>query len=107
MAKIIVLFGKPKDPELFDKQYWEDHVPMAKQMPGLKNYTVHKVVGAPRSDPPYYQVVELEFENMDSLKKALSSEAGRDSGRHSVKIATGGITFLYAESKEAMQPNSK
>ena len=94
MAKIIVLFGEPKDPELFDKQYWEDHVPMAKQMPGLKKYTVHKVVGAPRGDPAYYQVVELEFDNMDSMKQALDSQAGRDSGRHSVKIATGGITFL-------------
>ena len=102
MAKIIVLFGKPTDPELFDKQYWQDHVPMAKQMPGLKKYTVHKVVGAPRGDPVYYQVAELEFENMDNLKSALASQAGRDSGRHSVKIATGGITFLYTESKEAL-----
>ena len=107
MAKIVVLFGKPKDPELFDKQYWEDHVPIARQMPGLKRYTVHKVVGAPRDDPAYYQVVELEFENMDSLKNALNSRAGRDSGRHGVKIATGGITFLYAESKDALQAVTK
>jgi uncharacterized protein (TIGR02118 family) len=75
---------------------------MAKAMPGLKKYTVHKVVGAPRGEPAYYQVVELEFENLDTLKRALESPAGRESGRHSVKIATGGITFLYAESKEAM-----
>ncbi len=107
MAKILVLFGRPKDPELFDKQYWEDHVPMAKQMPGLKKYTVHKVVSAPRGEPPYYQVVELEFDSMDSLKKALESQAGKDSGRHSVKIATGGITFLYAESKDAMSTSGK
>ena len=96
------MFGKPKDPELFEKQYWKDHVPIAKQMPGLKKYTVDKVVGAPRGNPAYYQVVELEFDNMDSMKKALDSQAGRDSGRHGVKIATGGITFLYAESKEAV-----
>ena len=102
MAKIIVLFGRPKDPELFEKQYWEDHVPMAKQMPGLRKYTVHKVVSAPRGEPAYYQVVELEFDNMDSLRKAIESQAGRDSGRHGVKIATGGMTFLYTESKEAL-----
>lgn len=102
MTKIIVLFGQPKDPKLFDEQYWKDHVPIVKGMPGLKNYVVHKVTGAPRGEPGYYQVVELEFENMDSMKKALESQAGRDSGRHGVKIATGGITFLYAESKDAM-----
>jgi uncharacterized protein (TIGR02118 family) len=102
MTKIIVLFGHPKDPKLFDEQYTKDHIPIAKAMPGLKKYTVHKIVGAPRGEPAYYQIVELEFENMDMLKKALESPAGRESGRHGVKIATGGITFLYAESKEVL-----
>lgn len=101
MAKVIVLFGKPKDAEMFEQQYWKDHVRLVKQMPGVKKYTINKIVGAPRGEPPYYQMVELEFDNMDSLKKALESPAGKESGRHSLKIATGGITFMYAESKEA------
>jgi uncharacterized protein (TIGR02118 family) len=101
-AKIIVLFGKPTDPQLFDKHYWDDHVPIAKSMPGLRKYTVHKVTSAPRGEPAYYQVVELEFDNMDSLKNAIASQAGKDSGRHGAKIATGGMTFLYAESKEVV-----
>ena len=37
MTKIVVLFGQPKDPKLFDEQYWKDHVPIAKAMPGLRN----------------------------------------------------------------------
>ena len=102
VAKIIVLFGKPTDPKLFDKQYWEEHVPIAKRMPGLRKYTIHKVVSPPRGEPAFYQVVELEFDNMDSLKNSVASEAGRDSGRHGQKIGTGGMTFLYAESKEAL-----
>ncbi len=101
MASIIVLFGRPKDPETFDEQYWKEHVPMAKKMPGLKRYTVHKVVSAPRGEPAYYQVVELEFETMDALKKALESPESRESGRQGVKMATGGITFLYTEPKLA------
>ena len=100
-AKIIVLFGKPTNPQLFDKQYWEEHVPIAKQMPGLRKYTVHKIIPPPRGEPAYYQVVELEFDSMDSLKKAVASQAGKDSGSHGAKIATGGMTFLWAESKEA------
>ncbi len=101
MAKIIVLFGKPTNPEEFDEKYWKEHVPLARQMPGLKKYTVNKVVAAPRGEPAYYQLVELEFESMDALKKALESPAARESGKHGVKLATGGITFLYAESREA------
>ena len=100
-AKIIVLFGKPTDPQLFDKQYWEGHVPIAKQMPGLRKYTVNKVIPPPKGEAAYYQVVELEFDNMDNLKKAVASQAGKESGRHGTQIATGGMTFLWAESMEA------
>ena len=96
-----MLFGKPNDPSEFDEKYWKEHVPIAKQMPGLRKYTVNKVIGAPRGEPAYYQILELEFESMDALKKAIESTPGRESGRHGVKLATGGITFLYAESKEA------
>ena len=101
-AKIIVLFGKPKDPQAFDKEYWEEHVPIAKMMPGLRKYTVQKVLSPPRGEPAYYQVVELEFDNMETLKKATSSPAGRESTSHGAKMATGGMTIMFAESKEAM-----
>jgi len=100
-AKIMVLFGKPADPELFDKQYWEEHVPMAKNMPGLRKFTVNKVVPPPGRDAPYYQVVEMEFENMEALKKATKSPQSQESTQHASKMATGGMTFLYVESKEA------
>ncbi len=100
-AKILVLFGKPTDPQLFDKQYWEEHVPMAKKMPGLKKFTVHKIVPPPGRDPPYYLVVEMEFDNMDALKNATKSPESQESTKHATKIATGGMTFLFAESKDA------
>ena len=101
MAKIIVLFNKPTDTQEFNEWYWKEHVPLAKQMPGIKKYTVNKVVGGPRGEPAYYQVVEIEFENMETLKKALESAASKESGRQAWKKTAGGMTFLYAESKEA------
>lgn len=101
MASIIVLFGVPKDPKLFDELYWKEHVPMAKKMPGLKKFIVHKVVPPPGREPPYYQVVEMEFDNMDALKKAARSPESQESTRHANQIATGGMTFLYADSKHA------
>ncbi len=102
MASIIVLFGKPQDPQEFDELYWKEHVPMARKMPGLKKFTVHKVAPPPGREPPYYQVVEMEFESMDELKKATKSLESQESTRHASKIATGGMTFLYTESKEAL-----
>jgi len=101
MASIIVLFGKPQDPSAFDELYWKEHVPLAKKMPGLKKYTVHKVAAPSGREPAYYQVVEMEFENMDELKKAARSPESAESTRHAAKIATGGMTFLYTESRRA------
>ena len=101
-AKIIVLFGMPQDPQLFDELYWKEHVPIAKKMPGLKKYTVHKVAPPPGKAPPYYQIVEMEFENMDALKKATKSAESQESTKHASRIATGGLTFLFVDSKEAM-----
>src|SRR5215470_19810554 len=101
MASIIVLFGKPQNPQEFEELYWKEHVPMAKKMPGLKKYTVHKVAPPPGREPPYYQIVEMEFENMDALKKATRSPESQESTSHASKIATGGITFLFVDSKEA------
>lgn len=101
-ARIIVLFGKPTDPQLFDKEYWEEHIPIAKQMPGLRRYSVHKVIPPPKGEPAFYQVVELEFDDLQSLKNATTSPPGRDSTRHGAQIATGGMTILFAETKEAV-----
>ena len=53
MASIIVLFGKPQNPQEFDELYWKEHVPIAKKMPGLKRYTVHKVSAPPGREPPF------------------------------------------------------
>lgn len=102
MASILVLFGKPQNPQEFDELYWKEHVPMARKMPGLKKYTVHKVVSPPGREPAFYQVVEMEFDTMDQLKKATKSQESQESTRHASKIATGGMTFLYTESKEAV-----
>lgn len=101
MASIIVLFGKPQDPKTFDELYRKEHIPLAMKIPGLKRFTVHKVAPPPGREPAYYQVVEMVFEDMESLKRATRSPESAESTRHATKIATGGMTFLYTESSEA------
>src|SRR5438034_8361088 len=80
---------------------------MAKQMPGLKKYTVHKVVGAPRGDPAYYQVVELEFDNMDSMKKDSAPQPGDAQGDKALRSAKGELLFFTAEPKKESSPKCK
>ena len=101
-AKIIVLFGKPTDAQAFDNQNSEEQDPIAKKKPGARKYTVQKILSPPRGEPAYYQIVELHSDSMESLKRATSSPAGSDSTSHGAKMATGGMTIMFAESKEAL-----
>ena len=38
MARLLVLYGTPKDPAAFDAYYASTHVPIAKKIPGLRRY---------------------------------------------------------------------
>ena len=37
MARMLVVYRTPNDPEAFDEHYFGVHVPMARQLPGLTN----------------------------------------------------------------------
>ena len=39
---MIVVYRTPADPAAFEKHYFETHVPLAKQLPGLRSYEVSR-----------------------------------------------------------------
>jgi hypothetical protein len=42
MAKMLVIYKTPADPEAFDRHYFEIHVPLAKKLPGLRRYDISR-----------------------------------------------------------------
>jgi uncharacterized protein (TIGR02118 family) len=58
-------------------EYWLDiHSPLARKMPGLRKYVVNVVKRPPNREPEYNGVVELWFDDRDSMKKAFASSEG-------------------------------
>ena len=56
--------------------YWfEEHSPIAKEMPGLRKYVTSVPNDPERS--PYDGVLELYFDDMDALRAAFDSEEGQ------------------------------
>ncbi len=48
MARLLVLYKKPKSAEAFDKHYTSVHIPLAKKIPDLKKYDISTgTVGTP------------------------------------------------------------
>jgi len=76
MARFLVLWGTPQDPEFFERHYREVHVPLVKKLPGVRRYTFSRAARAVRGDV-YYRVVELDFDDITALTQAFASPEGR------------------------------
>lgn len=78
MAKMVVIYKTPKDPAAFDRHYFEVHVPLAKQLPGLRSYEASKgPVTTLAAAADAYLVGILHFDSMAAIKDAFASECGR------------------------------
>ncbi len=97
MVKLVALYKKPADPERFDRQYSQTHVPLVNKWPGLRGVEVGKVTGAIGGDPPYYQIAEMYFDDMDALKSALRSPEAKAAGENLQSFAPGLVTMLYVQ----------
>ncbi|MDJ0356675.1 EthD family reductase [Paenarthrobacter sp. PH39-S1] len=75
-ARFFVVFDTPSDIVAFERHYNDVHMPMAKQLPGLRRYTrSHRPT--PVVGDPSYLVVMLDWDNMAALEAAFASEVGQ------------------------------
>jgi uncharacterized protein (TIGR02118 family) len=75
---MIAIYKTPKNKEAFDKHYFDVHVPLAKQLPGLIKYDVGRSpVISTTGHSDVYCIGTLHFESMDALKKAFASPEGQ------------------------------
>jgi len=81
MVRFLVLYPQPTDPAAFERHYFEVHVPLAKKLPGLRNYTVSRQATPVRGSEPYYLVAALDWDDMESLRKDFASPTGQDTAR--------------------------
>ncbi len=77
MSRMVVIYAAPSDPAAFDDHYFRIHVPLAKQLPGLRSYEVSRGKIATRSGDGPYMVATLQFDSMEALQAAFASETGR------------------------------
>lgn len=101
MADLVVLYKTPTDPKAFDKYYFENHVPLAKTIPGLRKYRVTKgPIATPAGPSPLHLIATLTFDNMAAIAAAFGSPEGRLTAADVPKFATGGVEMHFAETAE-------
>jgi uncharacterized protein (TIGR02118 family) len=100
MVRFLVLYDTPADPEAFDRYYREIHIPLARQLPGLRRYTVSRNHRGVRGDASYHMIAELDFDDMDALREAFASEIGQATGADVPNFAPTGVRSLVYELEE-------
>jgi uncharacterized protein (TIGR02118 family) len=103
MFKMIILLKKKTSLTLEDfSKYWlETHAPLARKMPGLRRYVVNIVRRPPNREPEYDGVVELWFDNVESMKTAFTSPEGKATQRDTEAFASG-LTSMYIDEYSIM-----
>jgi len=101
MVRFLVLYDTPADPEAFERHYRDIHIPLVKQLPGLRRYTISRNHRGVRGDASsYYMIAELDWDDMDALGAAFASEIGQAAAADVPKFAPTGVRSLVYEVEE-------
>ena len=97
MVRLIALFRQPTDPGAFDAHYRDTHTPLVRQYPGMIDLKVTRLAGLGGQPPVFYQMAEMSFASRADLDAALSSDAGRASGKDLRSFAQAGVELFVAD----------
>jgi uncharacterized protein (TIGR02118 family) len=101
MARLVVMYGTPKDKGAFDKHYFENHVPIAKKIPGLRKYEISRgPVVTPAGPSRFHLIATLHFDDMQALQNAFASPEGQAAAADVAKFATGGVDMIFFDDAE-------
>ena len=78
MAKMTVIYKTPKDIASFERHYFDVHVPLAKQLPGLIKYEINDgPIVSTTGHTDTYRIAHLYFDSLESMRAAFGSEIGQ------------------------------
>lgn len=95
VVKLVALYKRPEDPATFDRRYFEEHLPLAQKMPGLRRVEVARVTGEIASD--LYLIAELYFDDLDAARAAMASPESKAAAKVLMEFARGLVSFHVAE----------
>jgi uncharacterized protein (TIGR02118 family) len=106
-AKLVVLYPQPTDAAKFDRDYFDDHVPLVvgKSKGIVSHVAVTKILGAADGQrPPYYLMFEAYFPSDEVMKTFLGSADLQEVAAHAVSISSGGapIVLVSEETRQTL-----
>ena len=101
-VKVLILFGKPVDEDLFGRHFESVHLKLLDDFEGLQQRSINYVAGSVTGDSPFHLLVELQFATEPDMQRALNSEAGQAMARDFTNFTSGGVSVLLCRSENAV-----
>ena len=97
MVKMIALFDRPGDVSAFMAHYETVHLPLIRQMPGLRKLELHQMYDARNDAPSLFLMAEMSFDSREALLDAMKSPEGRASGKDLQSFAGSLVKIMLAD----------
>lgn len=97
LVKMIALFQRPANVEEFLVHYEQIHLPLIRQMPGLRKLSLHRMYDARGGEPNPFLMAEMYFDSRESLLASLKSPEGRAGGKDLQEFADGMVQIMLAD----------
>lgn len=73
-----VIYNTPKNKEFFERHYFNVHIPLAKQLPGLIKYEINAgPIVSTTGHADVYRIANLYFDSLEAMMNAFRSEIGQ------------------------------
>lgn len=102
MAQMTVIYKTPKDIPFFEQHYFEVHIPLAQQLPGLLRYEISDgPIVSTTGHLDIYRVAHLYFESVEAMMTAFQSPIGQQCAADRKILADNEAVqiYLYATKK--------
>lgn len=96
MHKFMILFQKPLSRNHFETIY-NDFLGLVERMPNIRRRQVVDVVGSPLGDTSLFRVLEVYFDDQESMEAALRSKAGQEAGGELRRFKERSYELIFAE----------
>ena len=102
---MIVMYPSPKDLGAFERDYNDEHIPMAApffQAAFDSKVVLTKTTGSPAGKAPFHRIAEIHFPSLDKLQACAASKPGQDAVAHANKISNGGPPVIMIAEEDVV-----
>ena len=104
MVKFVLLFKHPQDIDVFEEHY-TNNLALLEQLPGIIRRQANMVLGSPLGKSPYYRILELYFEDFESLDAAMTSNMGTQAGHQLMETVGHLVESIFVDVFEDGAPS--